>query len=180
MGRAMKKNWLLWMPLALLAFVAGLSLYRLSEPENGYKPTQMVGQKLPEFALSPAVAEGQGLSSKDFADGKPRLLNIFASWCAPCKAEAPYLEQLKVKGAVIHGIAVRDKPQDLETFLKEHGNPFSRIGADPDMLIQVKLGSTGVPETYIIDGKGRIAYHHIGDIREEHVPMLLEKLVKAK
>jgi cytochrome c biogenesis protein CcmG, thiol:disulfide interchange protein DsbE len=176
----MKRGWLVWVPLALLAFVAGLSLYRLINQGGEYVPTQMVGQMLPEFALAPAVAGGQGLSSKDFADGKPRLLNIFASWCTPCKAEAPNLEKLRQAGAQIHAIAVKDKPEDVAGFLTQFGNPFARIGSDPEMLMQVKLGSTGVPETYVIDGSGRIRYHHIGDIRDEHIPMLLDQLARAK
>ncbi len=176
----MKQGWLVWIPLSLLAFVGGLSLYRLANPDSGYVPTQMVGQKLPDFALAAAISEGQGVSSKDFGNGKPRLLNIFASWCTPCKAEAPFLEKLKQSGVEIHAIAVKDKPEDVAQFLKDFGNPFAKIGSDPEMLMQVKLGSTGVPETYVIDAKGRISYHHIGDIREEHVPLLLEQLAKAQ
>lgn len=176
----MKRNWLVWVPLAVLAFIAGLSLYRLTSQEAEYIPTQMAGQALPEFTLQAAVQDGTGLSSADFGGGKPRLLNVFASWCIPCKAEAPQLEQLRLAGAEIHGIAVKDKPDDVAAFLKAHGNPYARIGADPDMLVQVRLGSKGVPETYVVDGKGIIRYHHIGDIRAEHVSMLLEKLAAAR
>jgi cytochrome c biogenesis protein CcmG, thiol:disulfide interchange protein DsbE len=176
----MKRSWIVWLPLAVLAFVAGIAIYRLTSTQSEYVPTQMVGQMLPEFGLEAAVPDGVGLSSKNFADGKPRLLNVFASWCVPCKVEAPFLEQLRAAGAEIHAIAVRDKPDDVAAFLAENGNPFARIGADPDMLVQVRLGSKGVPETYVVDGKGRIRYHHIGDVREEHVPMLLEKLKAAQ
>jgi cytochrome c biogenesis protein CcmG/thiol:disulfide interchange protein DsbE len=176
----MKRGRLVWVPLALLAFVAGLSLYRLAAPNSEYVPSAMVGQQLPAFALGAAVTDGAALSSKDFADGKPRLLNIFASWCTPCKVEASMLEQLKQSGVEIHAIAVRDKPEDVANFLTKYGNPFVRIGSDPEMEMQVKLGSTGVPETYVIDGKGTIKYHHIGDIRQEHLAMLQAELAKAK
>jgi len=140
----------------------------------------MVGRKLPEFALPPATVGVAGLSNRDLADGKPRLLNIFASWCIPCKAEAPYLEALKKSGAGIDAIAIRDKPEDVAAFLAEFGNPFRRIGSDSEMAVQLKLGSSGVPETYVIGGDGTILYQHIGDIRAEHVPMLLEKLREAQ
>ena len=176
----MTKNWLIWLPLALFAFLGGIFLYGLVEPKDEYVRSTLIGKPLPEFALPPATEGVEGLSNKDFADGKPRLLNIFASWCLPCKAEAPLLEQIKEAGVEIHAIAIKDKPEDVAGFLAEHGNPFVRIGADMDMLIQLKLGSSGVPETYLIDGKGRIIHQHIGDIRPEHVAPLLAKLREAQ
>lgn len=176
----MKRNWLLWAPLVLFAFLGGIFLFGLVEPKDEYVRSKLVGQPLPEFSLPAATSGVEGLSSKDFADGKPHMLNIFASWCLPCKAEAPMLEQIRESGVEIHGIAIKDKPEDVAAFLAEHGNPYTRIGADSDMLIQLKLGSSGVPETYLIDGKGRILHQHIGDIRAEHVAPLLEKLKEAQ
>lgn len=170
----MKRSWLIWAPLALFAFLGGIFLYGLTQPKDGYVRSHMVGKLLPEFRF-PAATDGiAGLSNTDFADGKPRMLNLFGSWCTPCKAEAPMLEQLKAAGVEIHGIAINDKPENLAAFLKEHGNPFVRIGA-ADMGFQVQLGSSGVPETFIVDGKGRIVHQHIGDIRAEHVQPLLAK-----
>jgi cytochrome c biogenesis protein CcmG, thiol:disulfide interchange protein DsbE len=176
----MKKSWLIWAPLALFAFLGGIFLYGLTEPKDEYVRSQMVGEPLPTFSLPAATQGVQGLANSDFADGKPRMLNIFASWCLPCKAEAPMLEAIKAQGIEIHGIAVKDKPEDVAVFLAEHGNPFTRIGADADMLMQLKLGSSGVPETYLIDGKGRIIHQHIGDIRAEHVAPLIAKLREAQ
>lgn len=180
MGDRMTRTWLLWVPLAVIAFIGGLAIYGLVVPKDDQIQSAMVGQKLPEFALAPATPGVQGLASTDLVDGKPRLLNIFASWCIPCKAEAPHLEALKKAGAEIDAIAIRDKPEDVAAFLAEFGNPFRRIGADNEMAVQLMLGSSGVPETYVINGDGAIIYQHIGDIRAEHVPMLLEKLREAK
>jgi cytochrome c biogenesis protein CcmG, thiol:disulfide interchange protein DsbE len=179
MGERMNRAWLLWIPLAVVAFIGGLAIYGLVVPKDEQIHSAMVGRKLPEFALAPATAGVQGLASRDMADGKPRLLNIFASWCIPCKAEAPQLEALKKAGAEIDAIAIRDKPEDVAAFLAQFGNPFRRIGSDSEMAVQLKLGSSGVPETYVIGGDGTILYQHIGDIRAEHVPMLLEKLREA-
>jgi cytochrome c biogenesis protein CcmG/thiol:disulfide interchange protein DsbE len=176
----MKRNWLIWAPLAVFAFLGGIFLFGLTEPKDEYVRSELIGQPLPAFSLPSATAGVEGLSSKDFADGKPRMLNIFASWCLPCKAEALFLEQIKESGVEIHAIAVKDKPDDVAAFLREHGNPFVRIGADADMLMQLKLGSSGVPETYLIDGKGRIIHQHIGDIRAEHVAPLIDKLRAAE
>ena len=176
----MNRPWLLWLPLAVVAFIGGLAIYGLVVPKEDMVHSAMVGQKLPEFALPPATIGIEGLSNRNLADGKPRLLNIFASWCIPCKAEAPYLEALKKSGVEIDAIAIRDKPEDVAAFLAEFGNPFRRIGSDSEMAVQLKLGSSGVPETYVIAGDGTILYQHIGDIRAEHVPMLLEKLKAAQ
>lgn len=176
----MNRPWLLWLPLAVVAFIGGLAIYGLVVPKDDMVHSAMVGQKLPEFVLPPATIGVEGLSNRDLADGKPRLLNIFASWCIPCKAEAPYLEALKKSGVEIDAIAVRDKPEDVAAFLAEFGNPFRRIGSDSEMAVQLKLGSSGVPETYVIAGDGTILYQQIGDIRAEHVPMLLQKLKAAQ
>ena len=119
------------------------------------------------------------MSSEDLRDGQPKLLNVFASWCVPCIAEAPQLAALEREGANITGIAIRDRQEDVEVFLERHGNPFSRIGADDLSEVQLSLGSSGVPETFVVDGNGIITYQHIGDIRESDVPVLLEKLREA-
>jgi cytochrome c biogenesis protein CcmG, thiol:disulfide interchange protein DsbE len=174
------RGWTLWLPLTVLALLAALVVYGLSQPKDPFVHSKMVGQKLPLFVMPAAINGGEGLSNTDFADGKVRLLNIFASWCIPCRAEAPQLEVLAKSGVEIEGIALRDKPEDVAAFLKEYGNPYRRIGADADMRIQLALGSSGVPETYIIGGDGTILYQHIGDIREENVPMLLAKIGAAR
>lgn len=176
----MSRPWLLWLPLAVVAFIGGLAIYGLAVPKDEQVHSAMIGRKLPQFSLPAATSGVQGLASSDMADGTPRLLNIFASWCIPCKAEAPQLEALAKAGVQIDAIAIRDKPEDVEAFLAEFGNPFGRIGSDSEMAVQLKLGSSGVPETYVIGGDGTILYQHIGDIRAEHIPMLLDRLKAAK
>lgn len=168
-----------WVPLAALAGFLALAGYMLTKPKSEFVESRMIGQPLPYFALPAAVPDRPGLSNKDFATGKPRLLNIFASWCLPCAAEAPYLAELSARGADITGVAIRDRPEDVAAFLARHGNPFSAIGTDDLSEIQLALGSSGVPETFVIDGKGRITYQHIGDIRAENVATLLKKLEEA-
>jgi cytochrome c biogenesis protein CcmG/thiol:disulfide interchange protein DsbE len=120
------------------------------------------------------------LSSRELATGKPRLLNVFASWCVPCIGEVKVLKQLQQRGVAIDGIAVRDRPEDLAGFLQANGDPYEKIGGDPQSQVQISLGSSGVPESFVIDGRGIVRYQHIGPIEADDVPMILAKLEQAK
>ena len=170
----------LWIVVAIAGSLFALFAYQLSQPKDDFVRSAMVGQPLPEFALEPATASRPGLSSEDFAQGKPQLLNLFGSWCVPCRVEAPQLEALERSGATINAIALRDREEDIDRFLEAFGNPFTRIGRDDISETQFALGASGVPETFVIDGNGRITYQHIGIIAESDVPRLLEELRKAE
>ncbi|WP_033073049.1 DsbE family thiol:disulfide interchange protein [Sphingopyxis sp. MWB1] len=172
----MKKHWLLFVPLAILGLLFGAFLYRLTTPAETLVQSHWIDKPMPLFNLPPATAGVPGLKSADLADGKPRLVNIFASWCIPCRAEAPQLEALKKAGVPIDGIAIRDRPEDVAQFLKEYGNPFDRIGSDMQSSVQIALGSSGVPESFLVDGKGIIREQIQGVILAEHVPEILAKL----
>ena len=172
-------SWRMWLPFLVFFGFLGLAGYQLTQPKDDFVPSAMVGRNLPYFELPPALPERPGVSSADFSDGQPKLLNIWASWCLPCIAEAPHLQTLREQGAQIVGVAIRDRPEDVSRFLAEHGNPYTRIGRDDLSEVQLGIGSSGVPETFVIDGKGRITHQHIGDVRERDVPVLLEKLREA-
>ncbi len=173
------KRLMLWVPLALFFGFAGLAAYQLTQPKDEFIESAMVGQPMPQFDLRPASPDRPGVALADLQDGKPKLLNIWASWCVPCIAEAPQLEALREQGVEIVGVAIRDKPEDVAKFLERYGNPYTRIGADDLSEIQLAIGSSGVPETFVIDGNGIIQHQHLGDIRAEHIPMLLQKLQEA-
>ncbi len=172
-------SWRLWAPFLLFAGFLGLAAYQLTQPKDEFVESRMIGEELPFFELRPAAQDRPGVASADFRDGKPRLLNIWASWCLPCIAEAPHLERLQRQGAEIVGIAIRDRPEDVARFLAQHGNPYAAIGADDLSEVQLGIGSSGVPETFVIDGQGNITYQHIGDVRADDVPVLLTKLAEA-
>lgn len=173
-------GWTLWLPLALFVLFVGGVAISLMLPKSTDINSQMIGKPLPTFSLRPAADGRPGLANGDFATGKPRLLNIFASWCVPCGVEAPVLAELQRQGAQIDGIAIRDHKDDLNAFLARNGNPYQRIGADDVSAVQLAIGSSGVPETFVIDGKGVIRYQHIGDIRAEEIPMMMAKLKEAE
>jgi cytochrome c biogenesis protein CcmG/thiol:disulfide interchange protein DsbE len=172
-------RWALWLPLGLFVGFVALVLIGLMRPAERTVASKMVGKPLPEFALRAATGDRPGVARADLVGGKPRLLNIFASWCVPCIAEAPVLGQLKQAGVEIVGIAIRDKPEDVAGFLARNGNPYARIGADDVSAIQFALGSSGVPESFIVDARGVIRYQHIGEIRADDLPMILERLDEA-
>ncbi len=167
-------------PLALFLFFAGLAGYQLTQPKLQNIPSQMIEQPLPEFTLQPAFEGLPGASRSDFVGGQPRLLNIWASWCLPCIAEAPHLERLEEAGVEIIGVSIRDRPEAVASFLNQHGNPYTRIGADDISALMLDIGASGVPETYVIDAEGNIRYQHIGDIRTDTVPLLLEILEEVR
>lgn len=170
----------IWAPFALfLAFLAIVAL-GLVKPGDRAVRSALVGKALPAFNLPAATIGVPGLQTADFATGEPRLLNIFASWCVPCVAEAPVLLQLKAQGVKIDAIAIRDRPEDVARFLGRYGNPYHQIGSDVKSAVQLAMGSSGVPESFVIDGKGVIRYQHVGDIRPEQVPLILEQLEAAR
>ena len=171
--------WLLWLPAIVFAGFIAVVAYNLRNPAEREVRSALIGKPLPEFSLAPALPGQQGLARADMVDGKVRLPNIFASWCVPCAVEAPQLAELRAQGVEIVGVAIRDRPEDLAAFLARHGNPFSRIGADNLSTIQFAMGSSGVPESFVIDGKGVIRYQHIGEIRPEQMPLILEKVREA-
>ncbi len=170
---------LIWAPLALFALVFGLVASGLIKPGDHTVRSAMVGKPLPALTLPPLLPAKPGIVTAELK-GKPRLLNVFASWCIPCIAEAPQLMKLRQAGVEIDAIAIRDTSEAVQAFLARHGDPYAKIGDDKASRAQLALGSSGVPETFVIDVAGRITYQHIGDIREEHMAELLAELEKAK
>ena len=175
MNRALR-----FLPLLILIMIVGALAWRLSNPPDEKIASKMVGRPVPAFILTPATPGKPGLSSSELATGQPRLVNVFASWCVPCIAEAPLLIDLKRQGVPIDAIAVRDRPEDVAGFLARHGDPFERIGADPESRIQLALGSSGVPETFIVDGRGIIRYQHMGPIEPGDVTTIVREWRAAK
>lgn len=172
-----RRQWLLYVPIAVMALLAGLFGYQLLHGRSDAVPSQVVGRAVPALTLPAATPDRPGIAdAAGLATGEPRLINIFASWCVPCRAEAPSLEALAAKGVTIDGIAIRDTPADLKRFLIETGNPYRRIGADQTSDAMLSLGAAGVPETFIIDGKGRIHRQIQAPIVPADVPGLLAEI----
>ena len=167
-------------PILLLVWLVGGLAWRLVKPPSPAVPSQLVERPLPAFDLAPAVPTKPGLNSKDLKGARPRLVNIFGSWCVPCAGEAPVLNELKAKGVAIDAIAVRDTPEAVTAFLSRYGDPYQRIGSDPSSNVQIDLGSSGVPETFVVDGRGVIRRQYIGPLSRSNIPAIMQQLAEIR
>lgn len=167
-------------PLVLLLAIIAALVWRLATPADTNVHSTLEGKPVPTFDLGEILPNKPPLSSADLATGQPHLVNIFASWCVPCVTEVKVLQLLKNRGVHIDGIAVRDRQQDLADFLARNGDPYERIGDDLQSQVQISLGSSGVPESFVVDGKGVIRYQQIGPIEASDVPTILSKLEQAR
>jgi len=149
---------------ALLAAAFGVGLYLRPD----IVPSPLIDKDAPVFALKPIPGrEDGGLTNDDLTNpgngGQVTLVNVFASWCLPCRAEHPFLMQLaREPGLRIVGINYKDKPEDAIAWLKDLGDPFSKIGRDDTGRVSIDWGVYGVPESFILDVEGRIRYKHVG------------------
>jgi cytochrome c biogenesis protein CcmG/thiol:disulfide interchange protein DsbE len=174
------KRLILWVPLAAFALFLAVVAIGLYAPTDHEIRSGMIGRRVPDFDLAPGMPGRPGLASADLRRGSPHIVNVFASWCLPCRIEAPQLAALARRGVPVDGIAVRDRPQDLAAFLATYGDPFRAIGADVDRRVQMDLGSAGVPETFVIDGHGVIRHQHIGAITDGDLATILAAYEAAR
>ena len=152
---------LVLLPAALFAALAAAFYWGLMNSDDRL-PSALIGRAVPEIDLPPIEGRDDGLSSADL-QGEVSIVNVWASWCVPCRVEMPLLVELAAQGTVpIHGINYKDAPDAALAFLNETGDPYSRIGADRSGRASIDWGVYGLPETFVIDAQGRIAYKHVG------------------
>ncbi len=156
--------------LVIIAFAAGLG----RDPSR--LPSTLIDKPLPVFDL-PAVRDGDvGLKTTDIT-GQPRLLNVFASWCVSCRVEHPVLLQLKASGVPIDGLDWKDEAVDGRKYLVEQGDPYRLAGNDRTGRAGIDLGVAGVPETFLVDRRGRVRYKHIGPISPDDWSGIIKPLM---
>jgi cytochrome c biogenesis protein CcmG, thiol:disulfide interchange protein DsbE len=162
-----RRSWLAFLPLTLFLGLAAIFLVQLrSGRDTQALPSVLIGQPAPLTNLPPvATLSGvPGISPADFK-GKITLLNVFASWCVPCRDEHPVLLELaKDPRFQLIAINYKDKPEQAAAFLSELGNPFTKIGSDLSGRAGIDWGVYGVPETYVIGPDGVIRYKHVGPL----------------
>lgn len=164
-GIWLRKVFYTLMFLAFFAFVALLGTGLTMDPR--VVPSPLIGKPVPQFSLPPVKGRILGLASTDLKS-EVSLVNVFASWCVACRAEHPLLMELSKSGIVpIHGLNYKDRPDDAAAWLNELGDPYTRTGADISGRVGIDWGVYGVPETFVIDRDGRIAYKQIGPLTPE-------------
>ena len=180
-GTQWGKRLLFLLPVIVFLIVAGYFAWGLlSDRDPSAVPSALIDKPVPQFDLQPVDGlDSPGLATADLTGSdKPVLLNVWASWCVPCRAEHPILMRLAERdGVTVHGINYKDKPADATRFIQNLGNPYTRIGADPTGRAGIQLGVYGVPETYVIGPSGKIRYKHTGPIdskalNEKILPLL--------
>jgi len=165
------------LPLAIVLVLTGLFFVALKTGDPSRIPSVLIGKPVPEFNLPPieGIAEAgakttPGFSSADLANGEVSVVNIWASWCAPCIQEHPLLVELdETHDLRLLGINYKDKPDAANRFLSRLGNPFDAVGADRDGRVAIDWGVYGVPESYVVDGDGNIVYKIVGPLTEDNV-----------
>ena len=165
------KRWLALLPLVVLAALAALFVYWvLRQGDPTYRPDALVGQPVPETVLpilQDGVAGPQNVDLKTAGVGRPMIVNVFASWCAPCRLEHPKLMTLKARGVAVVGIAYKDEPEATAAFLDELGDPFAMVLVDHEGRAGLDLGVSGVPETFAVDALGRVVAKHSGPLLDD-------------
>jgi cytochrome c biogenesis protein CcmG/thiol:disulfide interchange protein DsbE len=167
----------------MFAALVALFAFALTTGDPSKLPSALIGKPVPATAF-PAVdglVDGgrpvAGFNSADLAAGDVSVVNFWASWCAPCAEEHPLLVTLKEKtGVPIYGVNYKDQPEAARRFLGRYGNPFKAAGADATGRAAIDWGVYGMPETFVVNGKGEIVFKHVGPITEQS---LAGKLIPA-
>ena len=166
-------RWWAFLPLVALALLVIVGAFMLTrEGERETFSEGRIGRPAPAYALAP-LGEGVPVTSETFA-GRAYVVNVFASWCTPCRAEHPQLMALQASGVEIVGVAYKDRPEATAAFLNGLGDPFTAVGQDPEGRFALELGIVGVPETFVIGPDGTIRAVHRGPL----TPDIIENTIR--
>ncbi len=176
---------LLW-PLAIFVVMAGLFAFALRSGDPSRLPSALIGKPAPAISLTAldGLTDGgqpvPGFATTDLGKGEVTVVNFWASWCAPCVDEHPMLMALKAATDVkLYGVNYKDQGATARRFLGRYGNPFTGVGVDANGRAAIEWGVTGMPETFIVNGKGEIVYKHVGPISAQALETKIIPAVQA-
>lgn len=174
-------------PVLIFGAIAALFAFALRAGDPSKLPSAFIGKPAPALQLAQleGLSDGQPIStfgSDALKAGKVSVVNYWASWCAPCVAEHPLLQELKSRtGVDVYGINYKDAPADAVRFLGRYGNPYSAVGTDSSGRNGIEWGVYGTPETFVLNGRGEIVFKHVGPISEQSlVAQMIPAIEKAK
>ncbi len=172
-----------FVPLAIFLAVAIMFQFALKSGDPSKLPSALIGKPVPVVDFGPleglTTAQGAlpGFTAADLAKGQVTVVNFWASWCGPCVEEHPLLVDLaKEPGLKLVGVNYKDEPENGRRFLGRYGNPFAALGVDPKGRGAIEWGVYGMPETFVVDGQGRIVYKHVGPLTPKSI---VEKVLPA-
>ena len=186
--RPQRRGWVKRLPLIVFAVLASLFLYSLFFANPQSIPSALIGKPVPpvDFPALDGLKSGEaavpGLTAADLAKGRVSIVNFWASWCGPCTAEHPHLVELKKRigdSVDLVGVNYKDRAASALSFLTRKNNPFARVGTDVTGRGAIDWGVYGIPETFVVNGRGEIAYKLVGEITPENIEQKLLPAIKA-
>lgn len=169
---------LMILPPVIFGGLAAMFYVGMMREDPDSLPSAQIGREVPVVSVTPLGA-GEPFTIEDLKDGEVKLVNFWASWCAPCRVEHPTLTALAEEGIPIYGVNYKDKPEAAMKFLAELGDPYTAIGADEAGRMALEWGVYGVPETYLINGEGQIVTRIAGPLVERNVADTLRPAIEA-
>ncbi|MFV0473852.1 MAG: DsbE family thiol:disulfide interchange protein [Pikeienuella sp.] len=172
-------RFLRFLPMLGFVAVAGVFWFGLAREDAGDLPSTLIDRPAPMTDLPPLLADKPGFEAAALGEGGVKLVNVWASWCGPCRIEHPFLMKLAEAGVDIRGLNYKDKPDQAKAFLTDLGDPYSAIGADESGRAGIEWGVYGVPETFVINAEGRIVYKHVGPIQNDDLERKIMPAIEA-
>jgi cytochrome c biogenesis protein CcmG/thiol:disulfide interchange protein DsbE len=162
------KRWLFILPVAGFAVLAYFLFRSLWAPAPDIIPSALLNKPAPRLILPALDGKTAAFTPADLTAGHVSVINVFASWCAPCRTETSQLAAMSnLPGVALYGLVQKDKPEAARAFLNEVGNPFAKIARDDDGRASIEWGVYGVPETFVVDGKGVVRFKYVGPLTDD-------------
>ena len=178
-----RRRWLAYVPLLAFMGLAWLLFERLGAGDPASIPSVLIGQSAPPLNL-PGLDGAPGLTDADLRSGHVSVVNVFGSWCEPCRLEHPNLmalaadPELKAKGVAIYGVAQKDSAENVLRFLGAKGDPYAKVGLDPDNRAGIDWGVYGVPETFVVSGDGKLVFKLVGPMSAEALGSVVKPQIR--